>query len=108
MKIVNSENSTTTRARSIRPANIHTPLASFEEHWSPRVLAEVNDYAVKVVKVQGEFVWHSHPDTDELFIVLGGALEIRLRDPENGEWSVSLGRGGSYVVPIGVEPWPVR
>jgi len=81
--------------------NIHDALASFTEHWQPRRLASVNDYDVKVVKVQGEFTWHSHPDTDELFLVVSGELVIQLRDGD-----VTLGPGDVYVVPRGVEHCP--
>jgi mannose-6-phosphate isomerase-like protein (cupin superfamily) len=77
-------------------------LALFTEHWSPKVVARLNDYEVKVVKVQGEFVWHSHDDTDELFLVLDGTLDIRLRDGD-----VRLTAGQLYVVPRGVEHCPV-
>ena len=62
------------------PINFAEKLAKFSEHWSPRVVAEMNDYQFKLVKVQGEFVWHQHDDTDETFIVLDGELEIAFRD----------------------------
>jgi mannose-6-phosphate isomerase-like protein (cupin superfamily) len=77
-------------------------LARFSEHWSPKVVARLNDYEIKVVKVQGEFVWHTHDDTDELFFVQAGRLTIQLRDRE-----VVLGPGQLYVVPRGVEHRPV-
>ena len=80
-------------------------LSLFSEHWSPKVVARLNDYEIKVVKVKGEFVWHDHADTDELFLVLEGRLTIQLRDP--GERSVTLGPGQLYVVPRGVEHRPV-
>ena len=76
-------------------------LALFEETWSPKVVARLNDYEIKVVKLQGEFVWHSHPDTDELFLVVAGTLTIQLRDGD-----VTLERGQLYVVPKGVEHCP--
>jgi mannose-6-phosphate isomerase-like protein (cupin superfamily) len=76
-------------------------LSQVVEHWSPKVVARVNDYEVKVVKVQGEFVWHTHDDTDELFLVLAGELTIQLRDGD-----VVLRRGQLYVVPRGVEHCP--
>jgi mannose-6-phosphate isomerase-like protein (cupin superfamily) len=76
--------------------NIDTVLASIVEHWSPRTIAVVNDYDVRVVKVQGEFPRHSHPETDELFVVLDGRLTIRM-----DEGDVVLGRGDTYVVPRG-------
>ncbi len=77
-------------------------LARFDDHWSPKVVASLNDYEVKVVKVEGEFVWHSHEDTDELFLVLEGALTIKLRDG-----AVTVGTGQLFVVPRGAEHCPV-
>jgi mannose-6-phosphate isomerase-like protein (cupin superfamily) len=77
-------------------------LALFSEHWSPKIVAAYNGNDVIVVKVKGEFVWHSHPETDDLFLVLKGKLRIRLRDGD-----VVLGAGQLYVVPRGVEHCPV-
>ena len=71
------------------------------EHWSPKLVATLNDYEVKLVKVQGEFVWHTHEDTDELFLVVEGQLTIQLRDRD-----VVLGAGQLFVVPRGVEHCP--
>ena len=85
--------------------DLHERLSLFSEHWSPKVVARLNDYAVKVVKLKGEFVWHDHADTDELFLVLEGRLRIQLRDPD--ERSVTLGPGQLFVVPRGVEHCPV-
>ena len=82
--------------------NLRDKLARFTEHWSPRVIAEMNDYQFKLVKLQGEFVWHAHADTDEVFIVLEGALTLQFRDK-----SVPLAAGEMYVVPKGVEHRPV-
>jgi mannose-6-phosphate isomerase-like protein (cupin superfamily) len=87
------------------PIDLAEKLALFSEHWSPKVVARLNDYEIKLVKIQGEFVWHDHADTDELFLVLEGSLSIRLRDPD--ERSVTLGPGQLYVVPRGVEHCPV-
>ncbi|MFE7408237.1 cupin domain-containing protein [Isoptericola sp. NPDC057559] len=81
--------------------NISAALSSIEEPWQPHRLASVNDYDVKVVKLQGEFVWHSHPDTDELFVVISGRLTIQLRDRD-----VVLGPQDVFVVPRGVEHHP--
>jgi mannose-6-phosphate isomerase-like protein (cupin superfamily) len=72
----------------------------FSEHWSPKVVANLNDYEVKLVKVKGEFVWHKHEDTDELFLVVDH-LTIQLRDRD-----VVLGPGQLFVVPRGVEHCP--
>lgn len=82
--------------------NFRDKLARFSEHWSPRVIAEMNDYQFKLAKVQGEFVWHCHADTDEVFIVLDGAMVLEFRDK-----AVPLAAGEMYVVPKGVEHRPV-
>ena len=82
--------------------NLGQKLASFSEQWAPRVVAELNDYQFKVARVQGEFVWHSHAETDEAFLVLDGQLTIEFRDG-----SVQLAEGELYVVPKGVEHKPV-
>jgi len=78
--------------------NLREKLGKFEEHWSPRVVAEMNDYQFKVVKLKGEFVWHQHEDTDEAFLVIEGEMEIGFRDR-----TVTLGAGEMFVVPRGVE-----
>jgi mannose-6-phosphate isomerase-like protein (cupin superfamily) len=78
--------------------NFAEKLAKVSEHWSPRVVAELNDYQFKLVKVQGEFVWHTHDDTDEAFIVLNGELEIGFRDGK-----VIIRAGEMYIVPKGIE-----
>jgi mannose-6-phosphate isomerase-like protein (cupin superfamily) len=77
-------------------------LSLVTEHWSPKVVARLNDYEIKVVKLQGEFVWHTHEDTDELFLVVDGELTIQLRDGD-----VTLTAGQLYVVPRGVEHCPI-
>jgi mannose-6-phosphate isomerase-like protein (cupin superfamily) len=82
--------------------NLRDKLALFSEHWSPRVVAEMNDYQFKLAKLHGEFVWHAHADTDEVFIVLEGRLTLQFRDRE-----VPLAAGEMYVVPKGVEHRPV-
>jgi mannose-6-phosphate isomerase-like protein (cupin superfamily) len=76
--------------------NIHGTLSSLIEHWSPRTIAVVNDYDVRVVKVQGEFTRHSHPETDEFFLVLSGRLTIQM-----DEGDVVLDEGDCFVVPRG-------
>src|SRR5262245_398711 len=76
-------------------------LAAIDEQWAPRIVARLNDYEFKVVKLQGEFVWHSHAETDEAFLVLEGELRVELRDGE-----ARLGPGDLYVVPRGVEHRP--
>jgi mannose-6-phosphate isomerase-like protein (cupin superfamily) len=81
--------------------NFKEKLGLFTEQWQPKVIAEMNDYQFKVVKLKGDFVWHDHKDTDETFIVLDGRLRIDLR---NGP--VHVEKGEMYVVPKGVEHKP--
>jgi len=81
--------------------NFKDKLSLFSEQWSPKVVAEMNDYQFKVVKLEGDFVWHDHQDTDESFIVLKGSLRIDFRDG-----CVDLSEGEMYVVPKGVEHKP--
>ncbi len=82
--------------------NLAAMLSQFDDHWSPRTVAEFNGHDVMVVKVEGEFVWHHHDDTDDFFLVLNGRITIRLHDGD-----VSLGPGELFVVPAGVEHQPV-
>jgi mannose-6-phosphate isomerase-like protein (cupin superfamily) len=82
--------------------NLEEKFARFSERWSPKILARLNDYEVKAVKLQGEFVWHRHDETDELFLVTRGSLIIRFRDRD-----VTIGPGELLVVPKGVEHMPV-
>ena len=77
--------------------NFNDKLSKFSDHWSPKVIAEMNDYQFKLAKIHGEFVWHNHPDTDEVFVVLSGQMKIEL---ENGE--IELSAGEMYVVAKGV------
>lgn len=89
--------------------NIDDLLASFDELWAPRIVATVNDWAVKIAKIRGEHVWHAHADTDEVFVVLSGELEIARRAPEGepgDEAVVRLGPRDVHVVPRGVEHRP--
>ena len=81
--------------------NLDAMLARFSEHWKPWKIAQVNDYDIRIVKVQGEFTWHAHADTDEFFLVLSGELTIQLRDRD-----VVLGPRELFVVPSGVEHCP--
>jgi mannose-6-phosphate isomerase-like protein (cupin superfamily) len=81
--------------------NLREKLALFTEHWSPKVIAELNDYQLKLVKLQGAFVWHQHEDTDELFLVVKGSMKIALEDE-----TVELHEGELYVVPKGVAHRP--
>lgn len=81
-------------------------ITLIDGHWQPRVVAEMNDYQFKVVKVKGEFVWHKHGDTDETFIVLEGELRIDFRDGPLGDRLIVLRAGQMVVVPKGVEHKP--
>lgn len=81
--------------------NFNEKFARFNNHWSPRVIAEMNDYQFKLVKVEGDFVWHHHPDTDEVFIVMEGVLDIEFEDGK-----VTLQAGEMFVVPKGVRHKP--
>ncbi|WP_410599976.1 cupin domain-containing protein [Amycolatopsis sp. lyj-90] len=85
---------------SKQPIDLGTALAGFDEIWSPRIVAHVNDYDVRLAKVAGEHVWHVHENTDEFFLVLDGTLDIALRE-EDGERVVTLPRGSVFVVPRG-------
>lgn len=81
--------------------SIHQALAAFSEQWQPHRLTSVNDQDVKIARIQGEFIWHAHPDTDELFAVVSGELTIQLRDRD-----VVVRPSEIFVVPAGVEHCP--
>ncbi|MEU8928539.1 cupin domain-containing protein [Streptomyces sp. NPDC048409] len=87
------------------PVSLAHALGSFEELWSPRIVTAVNDYDVRVAKVEGEHLWHVHDHTDEFFLVLAGELHIALREPA-GERTVVLPRGSVFTVPRGIEHKP--
>jgi len=82
--------------------NFKEKLAKFNEQWKPKVIAEMNDYQFKLVKIQEEFVWHDHEDTDEVFIVLEGDMSIEFRDGK-----AELSEGEMFVVPKGIEHKPI-
>ena len=82
--------------------NFREKLAKFSDHWAPKIVAQMNDYQFKLVKIQGEFVWHNHAETDDVFIVLEGEMSIELRDGR-----VDLKAGEMFVIPKGVEHKPV-
>ena|SRR5687768_4368132 len=84
------------------PINLREKLALFSEHWSPKTVALMNDYEFKLVKLQGDFPWHHHADTDEVFLVLEGQMTIEMRGR-----TVTLERGELFVVPKGAEHRPV-
>jgi len=83
------------------PINFRNKLNLFTDHWSPKIIAQMNDYQFKLVKFQGNFVWHSHEDTDETFIVIEGQMGIDFRDGR-----MTLNAGEMYVVPKGIEHKP--
>ena len=83
------------------PINLREKFAAFSDQWSPRVVAEMNDYQLKLAKLEGEFVWHDHPHTDEVFLVIDGEMVIEFRDG-----AVTLSAGEMFVVPKGVEHRP--
>ncbi|MGW2340482.1 cupin domain-containing protein [Streptomyces sp. NPDC001661] len=87
------------------PISLSKALASFDALWSPRIVTRVNDYDVRIAKVEGEHIWHVHEDTDEFFLVLDGELRISLREPA-GERTVLLPQGAVFTVPRGTEHKP--
>lgn len=86
----------------IRKVNLHEMLGRFQEQWSPKIVGEVNDSLVKLVKLEGEFVWHHHDREDELFLVLKGRLRLQLHDQE-----IVLSPGEFAIIPHGVEHLPI-
>jgi mannose-6-phosphate isomerase-like protein (cupin superfamily) len=89
------------------PIDLKECFSQFSKQWEPKRIAAVNDYDVKIVKMQGDFIWHSHPDTDELFLVVEGHMTIRLRASEDAaEDDVTLAPGQIFVVPRGVQHCP--
>lgn len=87
--------------RPYDPIRLAEKFALFNDQWQPRVVAEMNDYQFKIVKIEGDFVWHSHADTDETFLVIDGVLRIDFRDG-----AVTIGPGEMFVVPKGKEHKP--
>ena len=81
--------------------NLKEKLSMFSDHWSPKIITEMNDYQIKLVKIKGDFVWHNHEDTDELFLVIKGKMYIEFKDK-----TIELNEGEMYVVPKGVEHKP--
>lgn len=89
-----------------RPVNLAEALASFTDVYSPRIVARVNDYDVRIAHAEGEHVWHAHEHTDEFFLVLDGRFDIALCDADGVESTVRLGRGDLFVVPKGMRHKP--
>tara|TARA_B100000959_G_C14861377_1_gene574379 strand:+ start:586 stop:957 length:372 start_codon:yes stop_codon:yes gene_type:complete len=81
--------------------NLIEKLSKFSEHWSPKIIAEMNDYQFKLVKIKGDFIWHNHRNTDEVFIVIEGEMSIEFKDK-----IVELSEGEMFVVPKGIEHKP--
>ena len=81
--------------------NLREKLSKFSDHWSPKVIAEMNDYQFKLVKIKGDFVWHNHEDTDEVFIVIEGKMKIEFENE-----TVELNEGDMYVVAKGIQHKP--
>ena len=86
---------------SPQPVSLDDALASFDQRWSPRIVTRINDYDVRVAKVEGEHIWHNHTETDEFFLVLDGRFDIALREDDGSERTVRLHRGDVFVVPRG-------
>ena len=84
-----------------KPINLQEKLSKFTDHWSPKIIAQINDYHLKLAKLQGDFVWHMHDETDEMFLAIDGEMEIVFRDGK-----VVLKPGELFVVPKGVEHKP--
>jgi mannose-6-phosphate isomerase-like protein (cupin superfamily) len=89
-----------------QPVNLTTALASFDDIYSPRIVARMNDYDVRIAHARGEHVWHTHDTTDEFFLVLDGQFDVALREPDGSVRTVSLRQGDTFVVPRGVEHKP--
>jgi mannose-6-phosphate isomerase-like protein (cupin superfamily) len=83
---------------NLKPVNLTHKLGKFSDHWSPKIIAQMDDYQFKLAKFEGEFVWHKHADTDEVFIVLDGSMTIHFHDGE-----VTVRAGELFVVPHGIE-----
>ena len=85
----------------MKKINLEEKFALFNEHWTPKIISELNDYQIKIVKVEGDFVWHDHSDTDEFFFVIEGTLFIEFESE-----TMELNAGELYVVPKGVQHRP--
>ena len=88
------------------PVNLTEALASFDEVYSPRIVARMNDYDVRIAHTLGDHIWHVHEDTDEFFLVLDGRFDVALRDADGKERTVELTKGDTFVVPRGTEHKP--
>src|ERR1700693_4934240 len=91
----------------MQKVNLEQKLAAFSDHWSPKIVGDLNGQHVKLVKFQGEFVWHHHEHEDEMFLVVRGAFRMDYRDDAGAELAMELGEGEFVVVPRGMEHRPV-
>ena len=89
-----------------QPVNVNRALRTFDDVYSPRIVARVNDYDVRIAHAKGEHTWHVHEDTDEFFLVLDGEFDVALRRADGSETTVRLARGDTFVVPKGTEHKP--
>ena len=85
----------------IKKVNIGDKMSLFNEHWTPKIVGELNDYHIKLAKFQGDFVWHKHDDTDEMFLVVDGSFTMKLRDGD-----IEIQQGEFIIIPQGVEHCP--
>lgn len=90
----------------MKPVNLTEALATFDDVYSPRIVARMNDYDVRIAHAAGDHVWHVHEDTDEFFLILDGQFDISLRAADGSERTVELRRGDTFVVPKGTEHKP--
>ena len=86
--------------------NLQQKFALFSEHWQPKVIGDLNNFAVKIVKVQGEFLWHHHDTEDELFLVVKGRLLIQVKEDDGSQRDIWLEEGEMVIIPHGVEHRP--
>jgi mannose-6-phosphate isomerase-like protein (cupin superfamily) len=91
----------------LRKITLSDKFASFDDEWSPKIVGELNDFHVKLVRISGEFVWHHHDAEDELFLVIDGAIDMYYRDKDGAERVERFGPGEFLIVPHGVEHKPV-
>lgn len=93
-------------AMDVKPVNLSDALGSFDDVYSPRIVAHLNDYDVKIAHTKGEHVWHVHAETDEFFLVLEGRFDVAMREADGTEHTVALRKGDTFVVPKGTEHRP--